>query len=88
MWEAHKTSIRIFDKMIRMRAVKKTWLIDPALVRRAAKICGARTETETVTRALREIVVRDEIDKAFRKHGSVLAEIETVFPDPPVSAQR
>lgn len=78
----------MFDKIIRMRAVKKTWLIDPALVRRATKICGARTETETVTRALTEIVVRDEIDRAFRKHGSVLAGIETVFPDPPALARR
>jgi hypothetical protein len=34
-----------------MPLVKKTWLIDPALVRRAQKICGARTETETVTNA-------------------------------------
>ena len=65
-----------------MTPVKKTWLIDPALVRRARKICGTRTETETVTRALREIVVRDEIDKAFRRHGPALADIEEVFPDP------
>jgi hypothetical protein len=71
-----------------MKAVKKTWLIDPALVRRATKIYGARTETETVTRALREIVVRHEIDEAFRKHGPVLAEIEAVFPDPPDSRRR
>ncbi|HEX4808861.1 MAG TPA: hypothetical protein VH325_08025 [Bryobacteraceae bacterium] len=56
--------------------------MDPELVRQAEKICGARTETETVTRALREIVVRDEIDRAFRKHGRVLADIEEVFPDP------
>jgi hypothetical protein len=68
-------------KIIRMASVKKTWLIDPVLVQRARKICGARTETETVTRALREIVVRDEIDRAFRRHGSALADIEEVFPD-------
>jgi hypothetical protein len=67
-------------KIIRMQAVKKTWLIDPVLVRRARKICGARTETETVTQALREILVRDEIDKAFRRHGPVLANIEDLFP--------
>ena len=73
--------IRINVMIIRMPAVKKTWLIDPDLVRRARKICGARTETETVTRALEEIVVRDEIDKAFRIHGPVLAGIENVFPD-------
>ena len=53
-------------KIICMPTVKKTWLIDPVLVTRARKICGARTETETVTQALRDILVRDEIDKAFR----------------------
>jgi hypothetical protein len=63
-------------KIIRMPTVKKTWLIDPALVQRARKICGARTETETVTRALQEILVRDEIDKAFRRYGPVLADVE------------
>jgi hypothetical protein len=68
-------------KIIRMPSVKKTGLIDPVLVRRARKICGARTETETVTRALREILVRDEIDKAFRRYGPALADIEKVFPD-------
>ena len=69
-------------KIIRMPAVKKTWLIDPGLVQRARKICGARTETETVTQALREIVIRDEIDKAFRRNGPVLADIEALFPAP------
>jgi hypothetical protein len=64
-----------------MPPVKKTWLIDPALVRRAQKICGARTETETVTSALREVVVHDEIDRAFRWYGPALADIEDVFPD-------
>jgi hypothetical protein len=64
-----------------MRAVKKTWLIDPKLVRRAQEVSGARTETETVTRALEEIVVRDEIEQAFQRHGPGLAKLETIFPD-------
>ncbi len=66
-----------------MPSVKKTWLIDPVLVRRARKVCGARTETETVTQALREILIRDEIDKAFRKHGPALADLEALFPVAP-----
>jgi|SRR5580693_678964 hypothetical protein len=73
--------IQINVKIIRMPTVKKTWLIDPELVRRAQKISGARTETETVTKALEEIVVRDEIEAAFRRHGPGLAKIETIFPD-------
>ena len=68
------------NKIIRKPAVKKTWLIDPALVRRATRICGARTETETVTRALREMPVRDEIDRAFRLQGPALADIGHLFP--------
>lgn len=64
-----------------MASVKKTWLIDPDLVQRARKICGARTETETVTRALQEIVIRDEIEKAFRRYGPRLSDLETVFGD-------
>ena len=64
-----------------MAPVKKTWLIDPELVRRAQKLSGGRTETETVTKALQEILVRDEIDKAFRRHGAELAKLEAAFPD-------
>ena len=64
-----------------MPAVKKTWLIDPELVRRAQKLSGARTETETVTRALQEIVVRHEIEMAFRRHGPGLAKLENIFKD-------
>ncbi len=71
--------------MTRMAAMKKTWLIDPDLVQRAKKICGARTQTETVTKALQEMVRQDEIDRAFRKYGPELADIENVFhcPIPP-----
>ena len=79
----------MYYKVIRMKAVKKTWLIDPELVRKAQRICGARTETETVSLALREILVQHEIDAAFRRHGPVLADLEVVFPDPsPVSRKR
>jgi len=57
---------------------QETWLIDPVLVKRARKIRGARTETETVTRALREMLIRDEIDKAFRRYGPELVDIDEV----------
>ena len=64
-----------------MATVKKTWLIDADLVRRAQKACGARTETETVTRALNELLVSDEIERTFRRVAPILAGIEEVFPD-------
>jgi hypothetical protein len=70
----------MYAGIIRMPTVKKTWLIDPVLVQRARKICGARTETETVTQTLREILIRDDIDKAFRRLGPALANIEELFP--------
>jgi hypothetical protein len=61
---------------------------DPELVWRAQKLSGARTETETVTRALEEIVVRDEIETAFRRHGPGLAKLETIFPGGVVSGRK
>ncbi len=64
-----------------MKPVKKTWLIDPDLVRKAQKACGARTETEAVTMALQEMLVRDEIDRAFVKYGPVLGQIQSPFLD-------
>lgn len=64
-----------------MKPVKKTWRIDPALVKRVQKACGARTETETVTLALHELLFRREVDAAFRRHGRALADIEPLFPE-------
>lgn len=69
-------------------STKKTWLLDADLIAKAKKIYGARTETETVTRALREIVIRHEIDRAFAKHGPVLADLEQVFSDHAALAHR
>jgi hypothetical protein len=66
-----------------MATVKRTGLIDPELVRQAKRVTGARTGTETVMLALRDVIVRDEIDKAFKGNSAVLADLEVVFPDPP-----
>lgn len=74
--------------MICMRPVKKTWLIDPDLVKQAQRISGCRTETETVTTALRDVVIRAEIDRAFEQHGPALADLVEVFPDPPPAKRR
>lgn len=68
--------------------VKKTWLIDPKLVKKAQRVLGARTETETVTHALREMVIQAEMEKAFRRAAPVLANIEEVFPDSPRPRKR
>jgi hypothetical protein len=62
-----------------MAKVKKTWLLDGGLVKRAQLVCGARTETEMVTRALEDIVFRDEVERAIRRHGPALADWEPVF---------
>jgi hypothetical protein len=34
-----------------------------------------------VTKALQELVDREEIDRAFRRYGLALADIDKVFPD-------
>jgi len=65
---------------------QETSLIDPVLVERARDL-GSRAETETVARALREIVIQGEIDKAFLLNAACLADIEDVFPDGALSPQ-
>lgn len=71
-----------------MRPVKKTWLIDPELVKQVQRISGCRTETETVVNALRDVVTRAEIDQAFHLHGPALADLVEVFPDPPAAKRQ
>jgi RNase P protein component len=58
---------------------KKTWLIDQTLVDRVRRIYGARTETEAVSRALEDAVVRNRIKRAFRVSAGKIPHIEKVF---------
>jgi len=47
---------------------RKTYLLSEDLIKRAQDILGARTETETVTRALEYIAFEKEVLKAL--HGT------------------
>ena len=65
---------------IRMAEIrKKTWLLDQNLIRRARRIYKAKTETEAVTRALQEAVLREDIVKAFRLTAGKIPRMEKVF---------
>ena len=46
--------------------VKKTYNLPPDLIERARRILGARTETETIVRSLREVAFLDEVDRAVK----------------------
>jgi hypothetical protein len=58
---------------------KKTWLLNQSLVDRVRRIYRTKTETDAVTRALEEVVVREEIKKAFRVSAGKIPRIEKVF---------
>jgi len=58
---------------------KKTWLLDQALVNRVRRIYNARTETEAVTQALREAVLREQLKKTFRDTAGKIPRIEQVY---------
>jgi hypothetical protein len=64
-----------------MESMKKILMIDPVRVGNAKATYGPRSEEETVAAAVREVLIRDQIDKAFRRHGKVLAGIDEVFSD-------
>jgi Arc/MetJ family transcription regulator len=45
--------------------------IDPRLLERAVKVCGERTKTAAVTRALREFVARHEQKRLVELFGAL-----------------
>lgn len=63
--------------MIQMR--KKTWLLDQTLINRVRRVYRARTETEAVTLALRETVLREKLREAFRRSAGKIPSLEQVF---------
>lgn len=50
-----------------MAKVRKQFILENTLIKKAQKILGTSTETETVQKALRDVVVRKEIWDAHRK---------------------
>jgi Arc/MetJ family transcription regulator len=58
---------------------KKTWILDQSLITRVRKIYKTRTETEAVSKALRDVVVREKIRRAFQTTAGKSPGIEEVF---------
>jgi Arc/MetJ family transcription regulator len=58
---------------------KKTWLLDQSLVHKVRRIYGTRTETEAVTRALQEVVFREDLKRALQSIAGKIPRIEKVF---------
>lgn len=47
--------------------VRKQFILDPLKIKRAQKILKAKTETETIERALEELLTGQEIAKTLKK---------------------
>ncbi len=47
----------------RSRTVRKNFRLDPAQIARARKVLGAATETETIIRALDQVITEAERDR-------------------------
>ena len=52
--------------------VKKTYNLPPDLISRVTRIFKARTETEAVIRALREMTFMDDVTRALRSTSGKL----------------
>jgi Arc/MetJ family transcription regulator len=58
---------------------KKTWLLDQSLIQKVRRIYGVRTETEAVTRALKDVVFQNELQKALQATAGTAPKLEKVF---------
>jgi hypothetical protein len=61
------------------RKARKQFILDQSKIRKAKKILGARTETETVDRALDLIIANDELDRAHQEFATSGVVIRDVF---------
>ena len=59
--------------------VRKQFLLDPELLKRARKALGAKTDTETVERALRSVAIDEELRSAHADFVNSGAEILDVY---------
>ncbi len=57
---------------------RKNYYLDELKIRRVKKILGAKTETETINRALDLVLFRTEIRASLKKAANT-GEIERVF---------
>lgn len=50
-----------------MAKARKQFILDPSKIKKAQKLLKAKTETETIERALDDLLVGEEIVKRLRK---------------------
>jgi hypothetical protein len=59
--------------------VRKQFVLDPDLLRRARDYFGAKTDTETVERALQAAAINAELDQAHARFAESGVEIVDVY---------
>jgi len=62
----------------RAARVKKTYNLPPDLIARVKKIFRARTETEAVVMALREMAFMDEVGRALRATSGKIPDYKPI----------
>jgi len=74
--------------MARTRTVHKHFKLDPSKIRRAQKLLGARTETETIERALDEAISQRErtrlawkAQERFVRSGVIIEDVYGALED-------
>jgi Arc/MetJ family transcription regulator len=65
--------------MTSSRKTRKQFVLDQRKIQKAKKILGAKTETETVDRALDVIIANDELDRAHQEFVSSGVTIRDAF---------
>lgn len=58
--------------------MKKTYNLPPDLIARVKKIFGARTETEAIVLALREMAFMDDVDRALRATSGKIPDFRPI----------
>jgi len=58
--------------------VKKTYNLPPDLIARVKRIFRARTETEAIVLALREMTFMDEVDRALRSTSGKIPDFKPI----------
>jgi Arc/MetJ family transcription regulator len=59
--------------------VRKQFLLDPEVLQKAREALGARTDTETVDRALRSVAIDAELTEALAEYVMTEGQILDVF---------
>jgi hypothetical protein len=62
----------------RAARVKKTYNLPPDLIARVKRILRAKTETEAIVMALREMAFMDDVDRAIRATSGKIPDFKPI----------